>query len=276
MPVNASIEYYKAEEKFLEAKTREDKIACLEEMIRLLPKHKSSENSLANLKKKLAKLKNEKPPKRGSKPKFSIKKEGAAQVCIIGLPNSGKTTLLNELTGINAEVADYPYTTTVPQFGMMKHEDVWVQIIEIPSTFEPEVMSLIYTCDLLLMLLDSNRNLETQKKELQNMLSRRELHKKILYVTTKIKVDTEKLKKDIWGNLGLLRVYTKTPGKKAEAKPIILKNGSIVKDVVKEVHKAFLKHFRYAKVWGKSVKFSGAQVGLEHVLMDRDVVEIKS
>lgn len=276
MPVNAPIEYYKAEEKYQEAKNREEKIACLEEMLRLLPTHKGAEHLRGHLRKKLAKIKSEKKVKKGAKPKFSIRKEGAGQVCIIGLPNSGKTTLLNGLTGGKFEVADYPYTTTIPQVGMMKFEDIWIQIIELPSTFDPESMSLLYSSDLVIVLLDSNKNVEKQKKEMKEILKKRKLDKRIIYVVTKIDVDLEKLRNNIWKNLGKIRTYTKSPGKKAEKKPIILKKGSNVESVVKEVHKSFLKHFRYAKIWGKSVKFNGATVGMEHVLKDGDIVEIRT
>jgi len=276
MPVNASIEYYKAEEKFTSAKTREDKIACLEEMIRLLPKHKSSETVHAQLRKKLAKLKEEKPKKSGQRPKWIVKKEGAGQVCLIGVTNSGKSTLLKELTGVDADIASYEYTTTKPEFGMMRYEDVWEQIVEIPSTFEPEVMSIVHNSDLILILLDVNQGLEKQRREIDDILARRMIKTKKSYVMTKQEINIEKLKRQIWDNLGKIRVYTKTPGKKAEDKPIIFKSKAKVKDVVQEVHKSFLKHFRYAKIWGKSVKFNGATVGLKHALADKDIVEIRA
>ena len=276
MPVNASIEYYKAEEKFTSAKTKEEKIACLEEMIRLLPKHKSSENVHAQLRKKLAKLKDEKSKRAGSKPKWSIKKEGAGQVCLIGLTNSGKSTLLKHLTDVDVNIAPYEYTTTIPQFGLMRYEDVWIQIVEIPSTFQPEFMSIVHNTDLIVILLDVNKSLEVQKKELDNILSKRLIKVKKIYVFTKQEINLEKLKTEIWDNLGKIRVYTKTPGKKYEDKPVVLKAESTVEDVVKEIHKSFLEHFRYARVSGKSVKFAGAAVGLEHVLQDKDIVEIRS
>ena len=276
MPVNACIEYYKAEGKYNEAKTREEKIACLEEMIRLLPKHKSSETALAQLRKRLAKLKEEKPKKASQKPKWIVKKEGSGQVCLVGLTNSGKSTLLKELTGIDVDIASYEYTTTKPEFGMMRYEDVWVQIVEIPSTFEPEVMSIVHNSDLILILLDVNQGLEKQRREIDDILARRMIKTKKSYVMTKQELNIEKLKKQIWDNLGKIRVYTKTPGKKAENKPIIFRSKARVKDVVEEVHKSFLKHFRYAKVWGKSVKFNGATVGLKHALADKDVVEIRA
>lgn len=276
MPVNAPIEYYKAEEKFRSAKNREEQILYLEEMIRLLPKHKSSENVLARLRKKLSKLKDQKPQKAGRRPKWSISKEGAGQVCLIGKTNSGKSTLLKELTGKDVEIAPYKFTTTLPQFGMMKYEDIWVQIVEIPSTFDPQSMSVVYNTDLVLVLLDINKGLDKQKKDLDKVLDGRGVNCKRIYVTTMKEIDIEKLKDDIWNNLGKIRVYTKTPGKKREEKPIVFKEGATVEKVVKEVHKDLLEHFRYAKIWGSSVKFNGAQVGLEHVLADKDVVEIRA
>ena len=80
MPVNAGSEYFAAEKRYLEARSKEEKIKTLEEMIRALPKHKGSEHLLAQLKHRLKKLKEEKTTKATAKPKFSIKKEGAAQV----------------------------------------------------------------------------------------------------------------------------------------------------------------------------------------------------
>lgn len=276
MPVNAPIEYYKAEEKYKSAKTREEKIACLEEMIRLLPKHHGSERLLRDLRKRLAKLKSQKPPKKGKRATFAIKKEGAGQVCLLGLTNSGKSTLLKELTGVDVTIADYPYTTTKPEVGMMKYEDVWIQIVEIPSTFDPEAMSIVHGTNSVIMVLDGDKDIEEQKKKLNDILIKRRIKKKKLYVTSKKPIDIEKLKARIWNSLGVIRVYTKTPGKKPEKKSIVLPEGSIVEDVAKTVHHSFLKHFRFARIWGKSVKFNGTQVGLDHVLKDKDVVEIRA
>lgn len=153
MPVNAGPEYFKAEEKYQDAKTREEKIAAMEEMIRTLPKHKGTENMLKQLKRRLAKLKKETTAQAKARPKFVVKKEGAAQVCIIGKTNSGKSTLLKTLTNAVVEVADYEYTTTQPIVGMMDYQGVGIQLVEIPSTFNPDVISLVRTCDLIVILL---------------------------------------------------------------------------------------------------------------------------
>ena len=274
MPINAPVEYYKAEEKYKTAKSRDEKIRYLEEMIRLLPKHKGSEHLLGQLRRRLAKLKSQKEVKRGAKPRFAIKKEGIGQVCLIGMPNSGKSTLLKMLTGVDVEIADYPYTTTKPEVGMMKYEDVWIQIVEIPSTFDPEFMSIAHNCDLVIRVIDIHQDIDEQRKKIREILNEYKVKAKQIKVITKKPINIEKLRQEIWKNLGVIRVYTKARGKKPETKPIILKKGSTVEDMIKEIHKDFLKHFRFARVWGKSVKFDGANVGLDHILADKDVVQI--
>ncbi len=274
MPVNAPVEYYKAEDAYKSAKTREEKIKCLEDMIRLLPKHKSSENVLAQLRRRLSKIKQQKEISAGKKQSFSIKKEGVGQVCLIGLPNSGKSTLFKQLTSVDVEIADFPYTTVKPEVGMMKYEDVWVQIIEIPSTFYPQWMGIAHSTDLVIRVIDGDGDLNRQRKDLNDIMNKFHVKTKTIKVTSKRPINLSKLKLEIWNNLNAIRVYTKVQGKPPEKKPIVMKKEATVKDVVKEVHKEFLKTFRFARIWGKSVKFDGANVGLAHKLEDRDIVQI--
>ena len=182
MPINAGPEYFLAEKKYLQARTREEKIEALKEMIRTIPKHKGASRQLALLRKRLAKLKSQKSVKAKSRPKFSIRKLGSAQVCIIGLTNSGKSSLLKALTKKDVEIADYPYTTKEPNVGMMPFGDVQIQLIEIPSTFGSESMSIIHTCDEIVVLLDG-KNSDEQKRKLTKILKQRKLsNKKILFI----------------------------------------------------------------------------------------------
>lgn len=74
--------------------------------------------------------------------------------------------------------------------------------------------------------------------------------------------------------LDIIRIYTKEPNSKPSTKPLILKKGATIFDVAKVINEDFIKFFKYAKVWGSSVKFPGMRVGLEHILEDGDVVEI--
>ena len=288
MPVNAGPEYFVAERRYLEAKSKEEKIKALGEMIRLLPKHKSSEHVLARLKHRLKKLKEKKVTKAAAKPKFSIKKEGAAQICIISTTNSGKSSLLNALTKVETEVGDYPFTTKEPVVGMMNYGDVQIQLIEIPSTFDSEFMSMLQTCDLILILIDSTEDVNKQTEELTKILDKRKLEdKKILFafnkcdavkcdklaVSAKERLGLEELKDVIWSRLDLIRIYTKSPGKPKVVPPITLPEDATVRDVAKSVHKDFLKEFSFARVFD-STPYSGQKVGLDFKLKDLDVVEI--
>jgi len=140
MPANLPPEYFKAEQRYQQAKTLEEKIRATEELIRIAPKHKGTEKLLRMLKRRLAKLRGEleeRERRRGGRgPSFAVKKEGCAQVALVGLPNSGKSTLLRKLTAARPEVAEYPFTTRLPVPGMMEYEDVQVQLVEIPALVE--------------------------------------------------------------------------------------------------------------------------------------------
>ncbi len=268
MPVNAGPEYFLAEKKFLEARTKEEKIQALEEMIKVLPKHKGAHNLLAQLKKRLSILKKESVSKTSSKPRFSIRKEGSGQVCIIGPTQSGKSTLLNSLTNSNARIGSHPYTTKKPEVGMMFYGGVQIQLIEIPSMFDPESLSLVRGSDLMLALVNS----EDDKRDAENLIARNRLNDKTVIFISR-KTDLEKIKEKIWSGLGLIRVYTKSPGKEKDLPPITFRPGSTIKDVVLSVHKDFLKNFKFARVFNDT-KFSGQKVGLDYKLKDLDVVEI--
>lgn len=88
-------------------------------------------------------------------------------------------------------------------------------------------------------------------------------------------INLEKLKEEIYRKLDFIRVYLKPPGEKADVDaPMILRRGATVEDVCRKLHRDFVEKFRYAKVWGKSVKFGGQRVGLDHVVEDGDVITI--
>ena len=135
MPANLTPQYTKAEEEYKQAKTPQEKLACLKKMYALLPKHKGTEKLQAELKSRMSDLKEEiehdkKSGKKGVSHK--IPKQGAGQVVIVGAPNVGKSRLLSRLTKANPEVAAYPFTTREPHPGMMPWEDVAVQLIDTP------------------------------------------------------------------------------------------------------------------------------------------------
>src|SRR3972149_10431766 len=97
MPANLTPQYLEAEQKFKDAKTTPEKIAALEEMLSVIPKHKGTEKMRAELRRRLSKLKAEKEKKGATKhaaPVYLVEREGAGQVGLAGPPNSGKSSLI--------------------------------------------------------------------------------------------------------------------------------------------------------------------------------------
>lgn len=135
MPTNVTAEYKKAKAEYQRASDPKERLRCLKEMLRLLPKHKGTDHLQAEIKTKIKQLTDEaKSQKKGARtgPAHSVRPEGAAQIALIGPPNSGKSSLHVNLTGSQAEVGAYPNTTHAPLPGMLPHEDVHFQLIDLP------------------------------------------------------------------------------------------------------------------------------------------------
>lgn len=161
MPANLTPQYLDAELKFKQAKTTPEKIKALEVMMAVIPKHKGTERLRGQLKSRMAKLREElqkRPAVAKAEQAYNIKKEGAAQVVLLGLPNSGKSTLLSQITHASSEAADYPFTTRKPIPGMMKFENLQIQLVDTPPIqpehVEPGFPNLIRNADGLLLLVD--------------------------------------------------------------------------------------------------------------------------
>lgn len=273
MPINATPQYGKAEEEYHKATTVAEKLKALQKMLRECPKHKGSESLQSEIKQKISKYKKlsdkERLSKKGGRHSISIKKEGAATVMIVGTTNSGKSTLLKKITNAKPLIASYKFTTCKPEIGTMAYDGVLIQVVEIPAIIKDYMESdngatflgIIRSADLLVITGDSKLVL----KELQeNNISKD-------YILFQ---GEENIKDMIWNCLGIIRVYTKQPGKKKTKVPIALKKNSSIKDMAEYVHRDFIKKFKFARIWGKSAKHDGMRVGLNHKLKDLDVVEL--
>ncbi len=176
MPINAGFEYERARIKYEQAASPEAKLAALLEMQSAAPKHKGSENLRAEISKKIANLRREiekqkeQQAKKGAGISFNVKKEGAGQIVLIGLPNSGKSTILKALTGISVEIAPYEFTTTKPEIGMMNYKGALVQLVEVPAIIEgsaegkangTQFLSVVRNADAVALVLDAE-NIEAE------------------------------------------------------------------------------------------------------------------
>ena len=160
MPANLTPQYLEADRRFKAAKTIEEKVAALEEMLALIPKHKGTEHLQGDLKRRLAKLRAEAEQARRRRGGFStsVDREGAGQVVLVGPPNAGKSSLVACLTKAQSEVGDYPFTTRRPIAGMMQFVNIQIQLVDLPAVsdeyMEPWVPSLVRPADLALLIAD--------------------------------------------------------------------------------------------------------------------------
>jgi len=161
MPTNLPPECKNIEERFRAAESTAEKIACLEELLSAVPKHKGTDRLRADLRRKLSKLKASPKAQKGVSRRASayrLDKEGAGQVVVIGPANVGKSALVAALTNASPEVADFPYTTWMPTPGMMPVEDIQVQLVDTPPLdreyTDPDLLDLIRRSDLILLVVD--------------------------------------------------------------------------------------------------------------------------
>ncbi|MBF0525691.1 MAG: 50S ribosome-binding GTPase [Deltaproteobacteria bacterium] len=146
MPANLTPPYIEAEKRYREAKTPTEKLAALEEMLTILPKHKGTDKLRADLTKRISKLKLETKKKTGGKKQaeYVVEKQGGGQIVLVGPPNSGKSTILFGLTNAVAEIADYPFTTRTPLPGMMPYRDIYIQLVDLPPVSREFVPSWLF------------------------------------------------------------------------------------------------------------------------------------
>lgn len=146
MPANLTPEYLRAELDYKAAKTPEEKLACLERMLAVIPKHKGTDHLQADLKQRIARLRDamEKQSARKKGPSLRVKPEGAGQIMLVGPPNSGKSSLLAALTDARPEIADYPCTTREPIPGMVEFEGVQIQLVDLPPVWREHCESFVW------------------------------------------------------------------------------------------------------------------------------------
>jgi ribosome-interacting GTPase 1 len=336
MPANLSPEYKAAEAAYRKARDPRDRLDGLREMLRTIPKHKGTDHLQADIKSRIKELSEEleapkKGPARGGA-SHVVRPEGAAQLALIGPPNSGKSSLHARLTGSGAHVAPYPFTTQHPEPGMMAYEDIHLQLVDLPAVSPehpvPWLASALQTADACLLVVDLGESscveqvlavhavlrekhvtltdrweggpaaaetgngdpfalrlpalmlankADLAADEAADVEAFRELtgfNYPALAVSATTGAGLAEVGAWLFGHLGIVRVYTKAPGKPAEKdRPFTLRSGQTIEDVARLVHKDLAHTLKYARVWGKS-GIPGQHVGREHKLADGDVVEL--
>jgi ribosome-interacting GTPase 1 len=350
MPTNVTPEYKKAKAEYQRAREPKERLHCLKEMLRLLPKHKGTDHLQAELKTKIKELTVElAAPRKGARtgPAQAVRPEGAAQIALVGPPNSGKSSLHVKLTGSHAEVGPYPNTTHAALPGMLAYEDVQFQLVDLPpisathmETWMPNALqqanavllvvdlttpgcvenvaatrerlhekrvSLItewpggltpgiatevnetrtaapdgddedeedpFRIHLPTMIVATRSDLDSDPEEIEVLEELIGVRYPAVAVSNETGEGLERIGPLLFKGLDLVRVYTKIPGHTADVdRPYTLVRGGTIYDVARLVHREMAESVKFARVWG-SAKFDGQQVGRDHVVADRDTVEL--
>jgi hypothetical protein len=362
----------------------EEQIKELEDELVKTPYNKATSKHIGRVKAKIARLKDDAVNRAmkagGGGEGYSVKKSGDATAVLVGFPSTGKSTLLNKLTGTESAVGAYAFTTLTVVPGALEHKGAKIQLLDIPGLIAgaamgkgrgKEVIAVVRGADIVIILVDvfNERHFDVLIKELYDagirinvpkpditikksshggvrlnavgtldldieevrsiLAESKMMNADILirgnatqddlidaiqgnrvYIPAFIavnKVDlvdkerylqiehdiaerfgsppimlsahagyhTEELKDAIYDCLGFIRVYLKPYGEDADLEePLIIRKGSTVEDVCTKLHRDFVQKFRYARIWGKSVKHPGQRVGLSHRITDSDILSI--
>ena len=324
MPANLTPEYYKAEKWFRSAGTNEEKVLALEHMLSVMPRHKGTDHLRADLRRKLSKLK-EAPAKKSIARHadiFHVPRSGTGQVVLLGTPNCGKSAIVAAMTNAKTNVADFPFATNTPVPGMVKFEDIQIELVDMPPiTADYSAAGQVGTyrnCDLIGIVIDLSADVAEQMEvcldflESRNLLTDEQttaldangnaLGRKVFCVCTKSdiarpeamealkkscryrfefveisaesRIGLEELAERFFRLLGIIRVYSKRPGKKADmTEPFTLPAGSRVIDMARAVHRQLAEKLKYARIWGSGVH-PGQNVQRNHILNDKDIIEL--
>lgn len=237
---------------------------------------------------------------------FEVEKEGVRTFQLIGLPNVGKSTLFTALTGKYSRQAAHGYTTAGPVAGLFTWNDAKFQLIDLPAVPLPgsarkgtdvQLLNFIrgQNCQIWVIGLDSDPG--GQMEALSSAVGESG-ERRIVVVGNKADLasganlagferaagkhprataadgeSNEKIKELAYSISGLIRIFMRVPGR-SETDPMHVDAETAVKEVMEKIHKGMSGRFRSANVWGKSVKFDGQNVGLNHKLADGDILEL--
>ncbi len=177
MPTNLPPDYFTLEKQFRDAESTEEKIALLQKMYSVVPKHKGTDHLRADMRRRLAKLNQEAQSHKSATKHdsaFHIPRAGAGQVALVGPARTGKTSLLAALAGEGREGDFSPAPTFEPAPQMMPYENIQVQLIDTPPLsrdyVEPRLRDLIRKANLMLIVVDLHQDPIEQLKDSLRLL----------------------------------------------------------------------------------------------------------
>lgn len=239
---------------------------------------------------------------------IAVRREGVAQVALVGAPNAGKSSLLHALSHVQIKIGDYAFTTLRPVPALTRIGGVLVQLVEIPGLIEGAsedrgggraLLGVLRGADAIVYCQDVRAPYDVLK-DVRSEVALAGIDPPALLAATKMDEATEadlaalqatapelpvvgvsildddsldRLKETIWQLTGLMRVYLRT-NKQVNEEPLAMEPNATIYDVAVKIHKDLGATCRGARIWGPSARFDGQQVGRGHRVQDGDTVEI--
>jgi ribosome-interacting GTPase 1 len=161
VPANLPPQYFEAEKVYRRATTPAEKVEALETMLAVMPKHKGTDHLRGELRGRLAAVRQQAERQGGGAARtqlYTVRREGAGQAVLVGLPNAGKSQLLGALTHAAPKIGPYPFTTQLPQPGMLSVGNAQMQLVDLPPVVAGATPgwlgALVRQADVLLLVVD--------------------------------------------------------------------------------------------------------------------------
>jgi len=239
---------------------------------------------------------------------IAVRREGAAQVALVGAPNAGKSSLLHALSHVQIKIGNYAFTTQRPVPALTNIGGVLVQLVEIPGLIAGAyddrgggraLLGVLRDADAVVYCHDVTAPIEqlqvvrsevaTAGIDMPGMLAATKTDEATVVDLERLRlavpdmpvvgvsiIDDDSLnafKEAVWQLTGLIRVFLRTNGRTDE-RPLALEDGATVLDVATAIHKELAAECRGARVSGPSARFDGQLVGRDHRVQDGDTVEV--